>query len=120
MSEKKIRCQSCFSDRVKARSEFIGVCGECGALRSLMYNGVEMTGLEKLIGFLTVLSKYNKDQYPTDCHDGYFFVKQDISTISDEDLAKILNFEFIIDEKNGGFGSYHFGNCLDQEGRFIK
>jgi hypothetical protein len=108
----KIECQNCCSDQIKARSEFIGVCEECEELVSLRVKKEEKTtGLEKLIEALTILSKYNKDNFPTNCsHDLFYVSVDDISVVTDEDLSRLLDLEFSIHEDDG-FESFYFGSC---------
>jgi hypothetical protein len=60
---------------------------------------------------MKIFSKYNKDEWPTNCSHDVFFVAVDPSVVTDEEKSRLKDLEFIEDEDSEGFISFHFGSC---------
>ena len=71
--------------------------------------------MKDLIEALTILSKYlTDDEYfynrPTNCEHEELYVSVDNSKISEEDLARLIDLGFILDEDTGYMVSYRYGS----------
>lgn len=60
---------------------------------------------------VTIMAKYSDDEWPTNCsHDYLHFNKIDESKVSPEDIKRLDELGFFVDEEYGGFGSFKYGS----------
>ena len=67
--------------------------------------------MEDLIKALQIFLKYANPKWPTNCEHDVLYVDVDESKVSEDDLAKLADLGFLVDEEEGGFISYRFGSC---------
>lgn len=62
---------------------------------------------------ISILLKYNDDEYPTCCeHDMLYFPTVDYDSVSKEDKARLKKLGFVKNTDGGeGFMSFHYGSC---------
>lgn len=70
--------------------------------------------MDDLIEALTIIRKYENNQFPTSCDHDVLYVALDTEEhpVSKEDLKRLNELGFFPDDENGGgFMSYTFGSC---------
>ena len=67
--------------------------------------------MKDLIEALTIFLKYKNDDYPTHCYNEIFNVDIDASLVSLDDVRRLEELSFYIDEDDNTFSSARFGSC---------
>lgn len=65
--------------------------------------------MKDLIEALTILLKYNQEEYPTTCEHDILYIPMDTTIVSEKDVQELhkLGFKPYAD----GFMSYRYGSC---------
>jgi hypothetical protein len=69
------------------------------------------TPMEDLIESLNIFKKYDKGQYPTHCEHDKMFFSVSPDEVSDEDIERLDELGFWVDEEFDCFSSFKFGSC---------
>lgn len=67
--------------------------------------------MSKLIEALNIFLKYGDSTYPTHCEHDVLTVAVSPDLVSDEDMAKLDELGFFINEDEECFQSYRYGSC---------
>jgi len=67
--------------------------------------------MEDLIKALQIFLKYGNPDYPTNCSHDCLWVDIDHEKVSKEDIKKLEELGFSIDDENDGFYSFKYGSC---------
>lgn len=67
--------------------------------------------MNELIEALQIMAKYDQPKFPTHCEHDVLYVAVDPALVSKEDIKKLDDLGFFLDEWGRGFQSYRFGSC---------
>ena len=67
--------------------------------------------MEDLIKALQILLKYDNPTHPTHCEHDILNVDISADNVSEEDIKKLDDLGFFVDEEDNTFSSYKFGSC---------
>ena len=67
--------------------------------------------MDELIEALQLIRKYGNEKYPTHCEHDKLHVMCDVSAITAEDLARLHELGFHVDEEYEGLYSYRYGSA---------
>ena len=67
--------------------------------------------MDDLIEALQIFRKYSDTKYPTNCEHDTLYVDVNPELLSDEDIKKLDDLGFFVDDELEVFMSYRFGSC---------
>ena len=67
--------------------------------------------MDDLIEALQILRKYGNPEWPTHCEHDELTVDIRASEVSEEDIARLDELGFFVNEDDDDFKSYKFGSC---------